>query len=28
MPTYEWLLIGLGLVLIVVYFVVKKSQKQ
>jgi len=28
MPTYEYVLIGLGVVLIVVYFVVKKSQKQ
>ncbi|HEX4054772.1 MAG TPA: hypothetical protein VHX86_10950 [Tepidisphaeraceae bacterium] len=28
MQTYEYVLIGLGVVLIVIYFIVKKNQKQ
>jgi hypothetical protein len=28
MPMYEYVLIGLGVVLIVAYFIIKKNQKQ
>jgi len=28
MPTYEYILIGVGVVLIVAYFIIKKSQNQ